>query len=133
MLIGKREQPVCYEGIHKLCFGCGRLGHCKEQCPYVIYQPSPPSKEVNQSDRKTEAQACNMHELENAKRNVGPSVNLHDSAQEDVPESSYEPWVVVMCKKQGTKQQRCVGTITNMEYGQPRIGKETRSSRLQDQ
>ena len=27
ILIGKFEQPVSYEGIQKLCFGCGRLGH----------------------------------------------------------------------------------------------------------
>ena len=27
ILIGKFEQPICYEGIHKLCFVCGRMGH----------------------------------------------------------------------------------------------------------
>ena len=27
ILIRKREQLVCYEGIHKLCFECGRIGH----------------------------------------------------------------------------------------------------------
>lgn len=31
ILIGNFEQLVCYEGIHKLCFGCGRMGHRKEQ------------------------------------------------------------------------------------------------------
>lgn len=36
ILIGKREQSVYYEGIQKLCFGCGRLGHRCEACPYVI-------------------------------------------------------------------------------------------------
>ena len=36
ILIGKHEQLVCYEGIHKLCFGCRRIGHRKEQCLYVI-------------------------------------------------------------------------------------------------
>ena len=42
ILIGKFEQPICYEGIHKLCFGCGRMGHRKEQCPYIVRQHSPP-------------------------------------------------------------------------------------------
>ena len=36
ILIGKHEQLVCYEGIHKLCFRCKRIGHRKEQCLYVI-------------------------------------------------------------------------------------------------
>ena len=37
ILIGKFEQPVCYEGIQKLYFGCGRMGHRKEFCPYTIW------------------------------------------------------------------------------------------------
>ena len=27
ILIGKFEQPICYKGIHKLCFVYGRMGH----------------------------------------------------------------------------------------------------------
>nr|POE67923.1 uncharacterized protein CFP56_72954 [Quercus suber]POE96988.1 uncharacterized protein CFP56_62297 [Quercus suber] len=34
--IGKLEQLVCYEGIQKLCFDCGRVGHKLENCPYSI-------------------------------------------------------------------------------------------------
>ena len=33
ILIGKFEQPICYEGIHKLCFVYGRMGHKQEYCP----------------------------------------------------------------------------------------------------
>nr|POE99726.1 hypothetical protein CFP56_36069 [Quercus suber] len=36
IMIAKLEQPISYKGIHKLCFGCGRMGHRKENCPYVI-------------------------------------------------------------------------------------------------
>ena len=43
-MIGRLEQPVSYEGIQKLCFGCGRMGHRKESCPYIIQQ-EPPSGE----------------------------------------------------------------------------------------
>ncbi|XP_075655113.1 uncharacterized protein At4g02000-like [Castanea sativa] len=36
IIIGNIEQMVVYEGIQKLCFCCGRIGHRKEACPYVI-------------------------------------------------------------------------------------------------
>ena len=36
ILIGRFEQPVIYEGIQKLCFSCGSLGHLKEACPYTV-------------------------------------------------------------------------------------------------
>ena len=36
IMIGRLEQQICYEGIHKMCFGCGQLGHRKEKCPYII-------------------------------------------------------------------------------------------------
>ncbi|KAF3960498.1 hypothetical protein CMV_014801 [Castanea mollissima] len=86
--------------------------------------------EVNQLEGETEAQACNMHNLDNAKQNVGPSLNVHDIAQEDVPESTYRPWVVVTRKKQGTKHQRHDGTPLNMRHGQPPTEKKTRSNTL---
>ena len=62
ILIGKFEQAVSYEGIHKLCFICGRVGHRKEACPYVIHSGKPPAaaEEVN----KDEPVVCshNLHE-----------------------------------------------------------------------
>ena len=42
ILIGRFEQPVVYEGIHKLCFSCGRIGHKKESCPFTISGLEPP-------------------------------------------------------------------------------------------
>lgn len=36
VMIGKLQQPIRYEGMHKLCFGCGRMGRRKESCPYAI-------------------------------------------------------------------------------------------------
>ena len=36
IMIGKLEKQICYEGIEKMCFECGRLGHRKEHCPHVV-------------------------------------------------------------------------------------------------
>nr|POE66537.1 hypothetical protein CFP56_18794 [Quercus suber] len=52
---------------------------------------------------------------------------MHGSAQEDVPESKYGPWIMVVHKKQGPNQQKVYGTMMKLAHGQPRAGKETRS------
>ena len=36
ILIGRFEQPVTYEGVHRLCFSYGRIGHTVEACPYTV-------------------------------------------------------------------------------------------------
>ena len=35
------HQPVIYEGLNLLCFSCGRVGHKKGGCPYIVRTPSP--------------------------------------------------------------------------------------------
>ena len=42
MLIGRFEQLVVYEGIHQLCFSCGKIGHRIENCPLTIKKPEAP-------------------------------------------------------------------------------------------
>lgn len=62
ILIGEFEQSVSYEGIQKLCFDCGRIGHRKESCPYSIRASAPPLRES--LDRSTDPvdETCNSHE-----------------------------------------------------------------------
>lgn len=48
VLIGRFEQSVVYEGLHKLCFSCGRIGHRKESCPFTIKK----LKSLVEGDRK---------------------------------------------------------------------------------
>ena len=38
--IRKMVQPVQYEGIHMLCFACGRISHWKECCPSLVKGPT---------------------------------------------------------------------------------------------
>ncbi|KAF3952303.1 hypothetical protein CMV_022125 [Castanea mollissima] len=37
--MGGIEQPVQYEGLSSLCFGCSRVGHGVEKCQYTVRMP----------------------------------------------------------------------------------------------
>ena len=53
LLIGNIEQPVIYEGIQKMCFSCGRIGHRKESCPQTIRPVQSPAREEAEELEKT--------------------------------------------------------------------------------
>ncbi|KAI9126724.1 hypothetical protein K1719_002320 [Acacia pycnantha] len=42
------ERPIIYEGLHHVCFSCGKYGHKKEGCPTTEMQPSPQVQEPRQ-------------------------------------------------------------------------------------
>ena len=52
--IGEFEQSISYEGIQRLCFSCGRLGHRKEACPYSIRPVSPLLEPLRSHDKEGE-------------------------------------------------------------------------------
>nr|POE97322.1 hypothetical protein CFP56_74350 [Quercus suber] len=108
VMIGKLQQAVTYEGIHNLCFECGRLGHRKELCPFVI-KPMPmlPCKEADLGG-------------------VGPHGKEHVAIRKDEHEELYGPWVVVALRKKETKIQRSGGYLP--DHG---LAYEQRSNGLQ--
>ena len=101
-LLGKVEQPVSYEGIQKLCFGCGRLGHRHEACPYSIRQSSPMREAETGVEEKGDEHACNEREESKTNVEAGPEVVQKD-VPKDVKDCTYGSWVVVAHKKNGTK------------------------------
>lgn len=55
LLIGNFRQAVIYEGISRLCFSCGRVGHRREACPYTI-KPTPTG------NARQGTETCGLHE-----------------------------------------------------------------------
>ncbi|XP_030923431.1 uncharacterized protein LOC115950365 [Quercus lobata] len=137
ILIGKFEQPVCYEGIQKLCFSCGRMGHRKESCPYIIRHGAPQGevdmKEATEA-REREASACKERVPEcvpdTAELGVGTSKDVHESEHEDVQEGTYGPWIVVARRKNGTKNQRSGGSPSVLDNVQVRQNQKKSGKRV---
>ena len=72
VMIGKLQQSVTYEGIHNLCFDCGRMGHRREFYPFVV-RLVPLCEEVDvggAGDR--DASTHIVHAAGNAEAKVGP-------------------------------------------------------------
>ena len=89
--IGQRNQPVIYEGVSKLWFSWGRLGHRKETCQYTIKSsPSPPkdSKELNEAEVMGQMPTTSEARIE---------VQTEDQSALDRVDSnaSFSPWMVV--------------------------------------
>lgn len=102
------------------------MEHQKEQCPYIFRQHSLLGMTEECPKGECGEKACNKHELDNTNKKEGPTMNMHGSVHENVPESTYGPWVVVTCRKQGTTSQGNGGPPLSMGYGQ-RVGKGTKA------
>nr|POE89475.1 uncharacterized protein CFP56_65842 [Quercus suber] len=127
ILIGRFEQAVNYEGIQKLCFSCGRLGHLKEACPYTVRR-SKESVNTAEEDPAENVGACNGHEEERteststlpAKSTSGTSVVEEVSGTSVVEAAScqYGPWMIVTRKRGGYK-----GKNSSQEGSTKSVGK----------
>lgn len=120
LIIGNFEQSVSYEGIHKLCFSCGRIGHQKDACPHTIRPAQPPPREEADEEDKIQGSPHDRHVAESA-------VDKHSctgSNQDDL----YGPWMVVTRKKNGYKPARYNKNATTSRYsneGQIHTGTST--------
>nr|POE86210.1 hypothetical protein CFP56_07022 [Quercus suber]POF09484.1 hypothetical protein CFP56_49248 [Quercus suber] len=117
VLIGKFEHTVCYEGIQKLYFSCGRIGHWKDNCPYTIQPEQLPMEEATKDVGVLQPRACDLHEPDTNRNERGPSKVMHESGNEEMQGGMYGPWTVVACKKNGTKSHGSGGTHAVLDNG----------------
>nr|POF20885.1 uncharacterized protein CFP56_76508 [Quercus suber] len=105
VLIGQFEQPVVYEGIHRLCFSCGRLGHRKEFCPLTIKKPKLPVEggPMSAGDSRTMNQGEVSHGLHDSSCTDTGSGTMKDRGA-GVEEDRYGPWMLVTRRKPAQKK-----------------------------
>ena len=93
---------MTYEGIHKLCFSCGRVGHRKEVCPYTIRNPKVLEKEVNDEHENKPVNSHTTH----ATDSTNPGSGMSDGSGADTYNDLYGPWMIVTCRKTGQRKPR---------------------------
>lgn len=109
ILIGDFEQFVNYEGIQRLCFACGRIGHRKESCPFLIRPSSPLVR--GSPDRPTDPGdvSCKKHEVGMA---AGDNVSTTDEQ-----DTVYGPWLVVTRRRHDNRPTKKVRPIKDTVHG----------------
>ncbi|KAL0012974.1 hypothetical protein SO802_000043 [Lithocarpus litseifolius] len=73
LLIGGKEQPMCYEGIQRLCFSCERIGHQCEKCPYIVWKDASQARETKRKKDVVVSQKDVVHALDNSGTTSGTS------------------------------------------------------------
>ena len=119
ILIRKFKQSICYEGIHKLCFVYGRMGHKQEYCPQVVWQDLPPKKAETVVEGQRDLGSYNERVADIDKPVQGPTESVLANEHKEGTDGRYGLWVVVMRKKNGTKSQRSGGVSLVQGNGQP--------------
>ena len=89
VFIGCFGQEVLYEGISSLCFACGKLGHRKEACPYLV-------KEAMEAQAVLREPEKNLDDMENPQ--ASPSEVASNVKDE------YGPWMLEERRKQDPRQ-----------------------------
>ena len=62
ILIRRFKQPMTYEGVHRLCFSCGRIGHMVEACLYIVRRDKDQETSVENEQEAVPGMPSEMHE-----------------------------------------------------------------------
>ena len=96
VLIGGLVQDVVYEGIGALCFGCKRVGHKRERCPYVVQSSSVAA---------------------DGQQRQGNNVAVREVEAGSKEEDGYGPWMMVIRRKPGPKRAKSEGPTNANQAG----------------
>ncbi|KAK9995977.1 hypothetical protein SO802_020663 [Lithocarpus litseifolius] len=110
--LGHHNQPVAYEGLNRLCFACGRLGHRREACQFTIKSPSlvpKDSLEPNTADKEDKALTSPMAQPE------APTGN-RDASEDESSEATFGPWMVITRKQKDNRLHKKSSSSRLAEY-----------------
>ena len=99
---------MIYEGIQKLCFSCGRIGHKKEACPFTIRSPAE-EKPVSAEAGDVPTQTTNARELHDAHSTIPASGTMEDTGA-GTENVRYGPWMLVERRKSGQRKTKNFGS-----------------------
>nr|POE85635.1 hypothetical protein CFP56_55110 [Quercus suber] len=128
ILIGRFEQPVLYEGIHKLCFSCGRIGHKIESCPFTIRGIGTPveGKPASEGQGDGTTKTTIPRDMHDTYGTTPASRELEENGKgTDV--DRYGSWMLVARRKAGQR-----GTNSSVSLGGPTkagLGSQPRNKR----
>ncbi|KAL4313865.1 hypothetical protein AHAS_Ahas15G0027800 [Arachis hypogaea] len=107
-LINGREYRVEYEGIHQICFSCGRIDHDQKLCPLKVAQNNVPSV---QGEREKELPEKNHMSDERNNKEDGKKLDKGKQVMQESQEN-FGDWMVVQRPKKGRKGQKAGSSKT---------------------
>ena len=106
---------MVYEGIHRLCFSCGKIGHMIETCPLTIKKPEAPVEGGSiggEVERSTNPRAFwrGTHDSYSTDTGSGTLKNRDVGTGED----GYDPWMLVARRR--PRQKRTNLTVATEDH-----------------
>ena len=127
VLIGKLKEHVLYKGIHKLCFGCGKVSHQRESYPFIVHGFKSPEMGVPKSHSVPVHDPRSRHDPSTS---ASSNSTVGDIQERDVQEGDYRPWLVVSRRRSGHKSPKNQSTWVD-KAGPPLLARTSHATSME--